>query len=148
MMRRTGKSKPCVGRWRARFMTDGVDGLLRDKTRPSRVPSVLTRRRTRSLSVDERSQIQALDRTQPGLPMKEGRAGTMTCDYKRHGTKTLVAALNVLEGTVLGRNMARHRHQEFLRHRARGAAGQAGPSILDNYASHKLTAPGLPEAPI
>src|SRR5271167_4508245 len=57
------------------------------------------------LSVDEKSQIQALDRTQPGLPMKKGRAGTITHDYKRHGTTTLFAALNVLDGTVIGRNM-------------------------------------------
>ena len=67
------------------------------------------------LSVDEKSQIQALDRTQPGLPMKKGRMGTMTHDYKRHGTTTLFAALNVLDGTVIGKNMARHRHQEFIR---------------------------------
>ena len=67
------------------------------------------------LSVDEKSQIQALDRTQPGLPMKKGRAGTMTHDYKRHGTTTLFAALNVLDGTIIGRNMQRHRHQEFIR---------------------------------
>ena len=67
------------------------------------------------LSVDEKSQIQALDRTQPGLPMKPGRAGTMTHDYKRHGTTTLFAALNILDGTVIGRNMQRHRHQEFVR---------------------------------
>jgi hypothetical protein len=66
-------------------------------------------------SVDEKSQIQALDRTQPGLPMKPGRAGTMTHDYKRNGTTTLFAALNVLDGTVIGRNMQRHRHQEFIR---------------------------------
>jgi transposase len=65
------------------------------------------------LSVDEKSQIQALDRTQPGLPLKPGKAGTMTHDYVRHGTTTLFAALNVLDGTVLGRCMARHRHQEF-----------------------------------
>ena len=69
------------------------------------------------LSVDEKSQIQALDRTQPGLPMKPGRAGTMTHDYKRHGTTTLFAALNILDGTVIGRNMQRHRHQEFIRDR-------------------------------
>jgi hypothetical protein len=67
------------------------------------------------LSVDEKSQIQALDRTQPGLPMKRGRAGTMTHDYKRNGTTTLFAALNVLDGTVIGRNMQRHRHREFIR---------------------------------
>jgi len=68
-------------------------------------------------SFDEKSQIQALDRTQPGLPMKKGRAGTLTRprarpeDYKRHGTTTLFAALNVLDGTIIGRNMQRHRHQ-------------------------------------
>ena len=67
------------------------------------------------LSVDEKSQIQALDRTQPGLPLKKGRAGTMTHDYKRNGTTTLFAAMNVLDGTVIGRNMQRHRHQEFIR---------------------------------
>jgi transposase len=67
------------------------------------------------LSVDEKSQIQALDRTQPGLPLKPGKAGTMTHDYVRHGTTTLFAALNVLDGTVLGRCMQRHRHQEFIR---------------------------------
>jgi hypothetical protein len=66
------------------------------------------------LSVDEKSQIQALDRTQPGLPMKPGRLGTMTHDYKRHGTTTLFAALDVLDGKVIGRNMQRHRHQEFI----------------------------------
>jgi transposase len=67
------------------------------------------------LSLDEKSPIQALDRTQPGLPLKPGRAGTMTHDDKRHGTTTLFAALNVLDGTVVGRCMARHRHQEFIR---------------------------------
>src|ERR1700745_2084228 len=76
------------------------------------------------LSVDEKSQIQALDRTQPGLPVKKGRAGTMTHDDIRHGTTTLFAALNVLDGTVIGQCMARHRHQEFIRflnpHRGRG----------------------------
>jgi len=65
------------------------------------------------LSVDEKSQIQALDRTQPGLPMKKGRCGTMAHDYKRHGTTTLFAALDVLDGKVIGQCMARHRHQEF-----------------------------------
>jgi len=66
------------------------------------------------LSVDEKSQIQALDRTQPGLPMKKGRTGTLRHDYKRHGTTTLFTALNVLEGKVIGRCMQRHRHQEFI----------------------------------
>jgi len=67
------------------------------------------------LSVDEKSQIQALNRTQPGLPMKKGRCGTMTHDYKRNGTTTLFAALDVLEGKVIGECMARHRHREFLK---------------------------------
>ena len=63
------------------------------------------------LCIDEKSQIQALDRTQPGLPMKKGRAGTMTHDYKRNGTTTLFAALDILKGEVIGQCMARHRHQ-------------------------------------
>jgi hypothetical protein len=67
------------------------------------------------LSIDEKSQIQALDRTQPGLPIKPGRRQTMTHDYKRHGTTTLFAALSVLDGTVIGRCMQRHRHLEFIR---------------------------------
>ena len=217
IMRRTGKSKTCVWRWQERFMEEGFDGLLRDKTRPSRIaplgPQVAERvvaltladppgetthwtaemmaeatgisvsavqriwrahglqpHRVRQfklsndphfvdklrdvvglyvdppahaivLSVDEKSQIQALDRTQPGLPMKKGRAGTMTHDYKRHGTTTLFAALNVLDGTVIGRNMQRHRHQEFIRFlnaiEARGPGRQAVHVILDNYAAHK-----------
>ena len=93
------------------------------------------------LSVDEKSQIQALDRTQPGLPLKPGKAGSMTHDYVRNGTTTLFAALNVLEGTVIGRCMARHRHQEFLRflNAIEGAvpAGKVIHVILDNYGSHK-----------
>ncbi len=93
------------------------------------------------LSVDEKSQIQALDRTQPGLPMKKGRAGTMTHDYKRNGTTTLFAALNVLEGKVIGRCMQRHRHQEFIRFlnaiEAAIPAGKIVHVILDNYATHK-----------
>jgi transposase len=93
------------------------------------------------LSVDEKSQIQALDRTQPGLPLKPGKAGTMTHDYKRLGTTTLFAALNVLEGTVIGRCMQRHRHQEFLRflgtiERA-VPAGRVIHAIMDNYGTHK-----------
>ena len=93
------------------------------------------------LSVDEKSQIQALDRTQPGLPMKPGRAGTMTHDYKRNGTTTLFTALNVLDGTVIGRNMQRHRHQEFIRFlntiEAQVPRRKAIHAILDNYATHK-----------
>jgi transposase len=93
------------------------------------------------LSVDEKSQIQALDRTQPGLPLKPGKAGTMTHDHVRHGTTTLFAALNVLDGKVIGRCMARHRHQEFLRFlnavEAAVPAGKIIHAILDNYGSHK-----------
>ncbi len=93
------------------------------------------------LSVDEKSQIQALDRTQPGLPLKKGRGATMTHDYKRHGTTTLFAALNVLEGTVFGRNMQRHRHQEFIRFlnalEREIPAGKLVHVVLDNYAAHK-----------
>ena len=217
IMRRTGKSKTCVWRWQERFMEEGVDGLLRDKTRPSRIPPLgsevaervvaltltdppveathwtasmmavavgisesavrriwcshsLQPHRYRQLklsndpnfirklrdvvglyvdppahaivlSVDEKSQIQALDRTQPGLPMKKGRLGTMTHDYKRNGTTTLFAALNVLDGTVIGRNMQRHRHQEFIRFlnviNAQVPEDKVVHIILDNYATHK-----------
>ena len=216
-MRRAGKSKPCVRRWQERFISEGVPGLLRDKTRPPRIPplaqamidrvveltateppreaahgtaaamaaavgispsSVLRiwrahklrphrartfklskdpafvaklrdivglyldpPARTVVLSVDGKSQVQALDRTRPGLPMKKGRCGTMTRDDKRNGTTTLFAALDVLDGTVLGRCMQRHRHQEFLRFlNAVGAAVPAGKlvhAILDNYAAHE-----------
>ena len=217
VMRRSGKAKPVVWRWQARFMAEGVDGLLRDKTRrPGKPPlsaatvekvidlvtkpppgettqwtgrmlaktvgislrSVqrileahkLAPHRVRTfklsndpkfaeklrdvvglyvdppahavvLSVDEKSQIQALDRTQPGLPMKPGRAGTMTHDYKRNGTTTLFAALNVLDGTIIGRNMKRHRHQEFIRFLdevdAQVPKRKAIHAVVDNYATHK-----------
>jgi len=217
IMRRTAKSKTCVWRWQERFMAEGFDGLLRDKTRPSRIAPLgadvaervvaltltdppaeathwtaammakacgisissvqriwrahgLQPHRARQfklstdpmfvdklrdvvglyvdppahaivLSFDEKTQIQALDRTQPGLPMKKGRAGTMTHDYKRHGTTTLFAALNVLDGTIIGRNMQRHRHQEFIRFlntiETQVPAGKAVHVILDNYAAHK-----------
>jgi transposase len=217
VMRRSGLSKPSVWRWQERFMHEGVDGLLRDKTRPPgkpRLPDETVRRvldltlseppgeathwtgrmmakasgvslrsvqriwtahklephRIRTfklsrdprlaeklrdvvglyvdppahavvLSVDEKSQIQALARTQPGLTMKSGQAATMTHDYKRHGTTTLFAALDVLEGTVLGRCMQRHRHQEFIRFlnaiEAAVPAGRIVHVILDNYATHK-----------
>ena len=93
------------------------------------------------LSIDEKSQIQALDRTQPGLPLKKGRAGTMTHDYKRNGTTTLFAALNVLEGKVIGQCMKRHRHQEFLRFMRRvdrdTPADLDVHCIIDNYSTHK-----------
>jgi transposase len=217
IMRRSGKSKPVVWRWQARFMAEGVEGLTRDKTRKPGKPPLptgtvqrvvdlalgpppgetthwtgrmlaksagvslrsvqrileahqLAPHRIRTfklsndpkfaeklkdvvglyvdppahaviLSVDEKSQIQALDRTQPGLPMKPGRAGTMTHDYKRHGTTTLFAALNILDGTVIGRNMQRHRHQEFIRFlntiEEQVPAGKVIHAIVDNYATHK-----------
>src|SRR3954464_7984278 len=217
IMRQAGKSKRCVRRWQERFAAEGVAGLLRDKTRPSRIPPLaqaaidhvvgltateppheathwtaaamaaavgispssvlriwrahkLRPHRVRTfklsndpqfvakprdivglyrappahtvvLSVDEKSQIQALDRTQPGLPMKKGRCGTMTHDYERNGTTTLFAALNVLDGTVLGRCMQRHRHQEFIRFlnavEAAVPAGKLVHCILDNYGTHK-----------
>ena len=217
VMRRTGKSKTCVWRWQERFMAEGVDGLLRDKTRPPgkspiqrpRVDEVvrltlapppheathwtghamakiaglavstvqkiwkahgLAPHRWRQfklsndpafaeklhdvvglyvdppahavvLSVDEKSQIQALDRTQPGLPLKKGRGATLSHDYKRNGTTTLFAALNVLDGTVIGCNMQRHRHQEFIRFlnsiEREVPAGKTVHVILDNYAAHK-----------
>jgi transposase len=93
------------------------------------------------LSIDEKSQIQALDRTQPGLPLKPGRCGTMTHDYKRHGTTTLFAALDILEGTVIGRCMQRHRHEEFIRFlnaiEREVPAGKVIHAIVDNYATHK-----------
>jgi transposase len=217
IMRQVGCAKATVWRWQERFATEGVAGLLRDKSRPpgkTPLPQAVVKRvveRTlgappgeathwtgramaaasgvslRSvqriwaahglqphrvkrfklskdpefaaklqdivglyvdppahavvLSVDEKSQIQALDRTQPGLPMKKGKAGTMTFDYKRHGTTTLFAAVDVLEGTVIGHCMQRHRHQEFIRflnaiERA-VPAGKLIHVILDNYATHK-----------
>jgi transposase len=92
------------------------------------------------LCVDEKSQIQALDRTQPGLPMKKGRCGTMTHDYKRNGTTTLFAALEVLQGRVVGQCFERHRHQEFLRFLRRLDQEFPGPTplhlVMDNYGTH------------
>ena len=218
IMREARHGQDRVWRWQERFMQEGVDGLLRDKTRPSRIPPLppevaervvaLTlgpppgetthwtapamakaagdQRQLRCsasgartacsrtgcgsssspttrnfaakvrdvvglyvdppahavvLSVDEKSQIQALDRTQPGLPLKRGRCGTMTHDYKRNGTTTLFAALDVLDGKVIGRCMQRHRHQEFIRFlnaiEAEVPAGKLVHAILDNYAAHK-----------
>jgi len=91
--------------------------------------------------VDEKSQIQALDRTQPGLPLKKGRCGTMTHDYKRNGTTTLFAALSMLDGKVIGDCMPRHRHQEFIRF-LKLVDGKTPPGaelhlIVDNYGTHK-----------
>src|SRR5437867_5736324 len=93
------------------------------------------------LCVDEKSQIQALDRTQPGLPIKKGRCGTMTHDYKRHGTTTLFAAIEVLEGRVIAQCMSRHRHQEWIQFLKR--IDDETPDafdvhlIADNYSTHK-----------
>lgn len=96
------------------------------------------------LCVDEKSQIQALDRTQPGLPLKKGRCGTMTHDYKRNGTTTLFAALDVLQGKVIGDCHQRHRHQEFLRFLRRIDREFPGLTplhlVMDNYGTH-----GTPE---
>ena len=92
------------------------------------------------LCIDEKSQIQALDRTQPGLPLKKGRCGTMTHDYKRNGTTTLFAALNVLEGKVIGDCYKRHRHQEFLKFLRRIHREFPGKRtlhmVMDNYGTH------------
>jgi len=92
------------------------------------------------LCVDEKSQIQALDRTQPGLPLKKGRCGTITHDYKRHGTTTLFAALEVLQGRVIGQCYERHRHQEFLKFLRRLNQEFPGDTplhlVMDNYGTH------------
>ena len=92
-------------------------------------------------SFDEKSQIQALDRTQPGLPMKKGRCATMTHDYKRHGTTTLFAALNMATGEVIGKTYRKHRHQEVLRFlrevEKTVPKEQEIHIVLDNYATHK-----------
>jgi transposase len=215
------KSLLTVRRWRQRYTAEGVEGLLKDATRPSRVkplsPELIKRvahltlhakppnathwsgrsmaaaagtslssvqriwaahglkphliktfkvsrdknfsakvedvvglylhppHKALVLCVDEKSQIQALDRTQPGLPMKKGRAGTMTHDYKRNGTTTLFAALNMLDGSVIGACMPRHRHREFLRFLQlidqRTPGGLDLHLIVDNYATHKT--PGV-----
>ena len=214
--RLTGKSKPCVWRWQERYVAGGVDGLLRDKTRPSRkkplsaevklkvltltmtAPPNATHWSTRSMAkavgisrtsvqrlwaeaelkphltrsfkvsndpkfeekvtdvvglymnppdkalvlcVDEKSQIQALDRTQPGLPMKKGRAATMTHDYKRNGTTTLFAALNVKTGEVIGECLPRHRAKEFIRFLKKidriVDKRLDLHLIVDNYSTHK-----------
>jgi transposase len=217
IMREAGVSKTAVWRWQERFAQEGIDGLLRDKTRPARIPPLgpevaarvvaltqadppgetthwtaaamakaasisvssvqriwrghgLQPHRVRQfklstdpafatklrdvvglyvdppahavvLSVDEKSQIQALARTQAPLPMKPGQPTTQTHDYRRHGTTTLFAALDVLEGKVIGRCMQRHRHQEFIRFlnavEAAVPAGKVVHAILDNYAVHK-----------
>jgi len=220
IMRQLGTSTPTITRWRNRYETAGIAGLLKDRSRPGRKkrieedrvrkvvektlqekPLQATHWSTRSLaaavglspatvqriwkehglkphlvrsfklsrdprfieklydvvglylnppenalvfSVDEKSQIQALDRTQPGLPIKRGRAETVTHDYKRNGTTNLFAALNTLDGKVIGQCLPHHRHQEFLRflrtvHR-QTPKGLDLHLILDNYATHNHTA--------
>jgi transposase len=95
------------------------------------------------LCVDEKSQIQALNRTQPGLPLKKGRCGTMTHDYKRNGTTTLFAALDLLQGKVIGDCHKRHRHQEFLKFLRRIDREFSGKTplhlVIDNYGTHSTT---------
>ena len=216
MMQQLGTTTPTISRWRDRYESEGISGLLKDRSRPGRKrriedakvrevvertlqdkPSNATHWSTRSLaavvglspasiqriwkahglkphrvrtfklsrdphfveklqdgvglslnppehalvlSVDEKSQIQALDRTQPGLPMKRGRAGPMTHDYKRNGTTTLFAALNTLDGKVIGQCLPRHRHQEFLKFlrtiNRQTDKGLDLPLIVDNYGTH------------
>jgi transposase len=217
IMRQTGKSKPCVWRWQERYMEEGIEGLKRDKTRPSRKapltaqtklavikktttekPASATHWSGRAIAkavglshrsiqriwaeaglkphlvrsfklsndpnfdakvtdiiglylnppdkaivlcVDEKSQIQALDRTQPGLPLKKGRTATMTHDYKRNGTTTLFAALNMKTGEVIGECHPRHRAKEFiqfLRKINRTVTASVDLHLIcDNYGTHK-----------
>lgn len=206
-----------VGRWRTRYAELGLAGIVKDKTRPGRIPPISAARRSRLikltlsgrpegathwsrtsmakavgvspstvgrvwsahglrphrvksfklsndkhfeaklkdivglylsppehavvLSCDEKSQIQALDRTQPGLPLKKGRCQTMTHDYKRNGVTSLFAAMNVADGQVLGKCMKKHRHQEwlsFLRHIDKNTPRDKEVHLIcDNYATHK-----------
>ena len=220
IMKRTGKSKPCVWRWQERYVEEGVDGLLRDRTRPGRKarladdvklavikkttgerPANATHWSARSMAkevglshrsiqriwseaklkphlvrsfkvsndpkfaekvtdvvglymnppdkalvlcIDEKSQIQALDRTQPGLPLKKGRAATMTHDYKRNGTTTLFAALDVKTGKVIGECLPKHRAKEFIRFLKKidrtVEKHLAIHAICDNYSTHKTPA--------
>jgi len=145
-----GVSRPTVWQWQQRFtdkLTDvvGLGACPRAGHGPD--PGVDPPAHAVVLSIDEKSQIQALDRTQPGLVpgldpgIKPGRCQTMTHDYKRHGTTTLFAALSVLDGTVIGCRMKRHCHVEFIRflntvERA-VAHDKSIHVVLDNYATHK-----------
>ena len=212
-----GQDKMKVGRWRQRYAKAGLTGILKDKSRPGRIPPVAPSTRSRIVkmtleekpsgathwsrasmakatgvspstvgriwaahglkphrvssfklsndkrfqekledivglylnppdhaivfSCDEKSQIQALDRTQPGLPLKKGRCQTMTHDYKRNGTTSLFAAMNTLSGEVIGTCMNKHRHQEWIRFlkliRKNAPADKEIHIICDNYATHK-----------
>ena len=215
--RRLGEDKMKVGRWRQRYAKGGLEAILKDKTRPGRIPPVSASLRSRIIhlttdekpeaetqwsrtsmaekvgvspssvgriwaaaglkphlvktfklsndkqfeeklddivglylnppehaivfSCDEKSQIQALDRTQPGLPLKKGRCQTMTHDYKRNGTTSLFVAMNTADGTVIGTCMDQHRHQEWIRFlnlvRQSAPADKEIHIICDNYATHK-----------
>ncbi len=214
---RLDQDKMKVGRWRARYAEGGLDAILKDKTRPGRLPGLpapmksriirltvnekpagatqwsrtsmarkvgvspssvgrvwaaagLKPHRVRSFklsndqhfeeklddivglylnppeqalvfSCDEKSQIQALDRTQPGLPLKKGRCQTLTHDYKRNGTTSLFAAMNIADGSIIGTCMNKHRHQEWIRFLnlvRKGTLGKKDVHIIcDNYATHK-----------
>jgi transposase len=214
---RLGQDKKKVGRWRARFAKGGIEAILKDKSRPGRIPPISSKTKSKIISLttgakpegstqwsrstmarevgvsastvgrvwaacglkphlvksfklsndkhfeekledivglylsppehaivlscDEKSQIQALDRTQPGLPIKKGRCETMTHDYKRNGTTSLFAALNIANGEVIGTCMSKHRHQEwikFLNLLERSTAKDKEIHLIcDNYATHK-----------
>ena len=214
---RLGEDVMKVGRWRHRYAQAGLSGILKDKSRPGRIPPIAASTRSRIVkmtlqdtpagsthwsrtsmskasgvsastvgriwaahglkphrvtsfklsndkrfqekledvvglylnppehalvfSCDEKSQIQALDRTQPGLPLKKGRCQTMTHDYKRNGTTSLFAAMNTLSGKVIGTCMKKHRHQEWIRFlnliRSNVPEGKDIHIICDNYATHK-----------
>jgi transposase len=215
--RRLGQDKMKVGRWRQRYAQGGLEAILKDKSRPGRIPALATAVKSRIVkltlkekppgathwsrtsmatrvgvspssvgrvwaanglkphrikrfklsndkrfeekledivglylnppehaivfSCDEKSQIQALDRTQPGLPLKKGRCQTVTHDYKRNGTTSLFAAMNTADGNVIGTCMNKHRHQEWIRFlnlvRRNTPPDQEVHLICDNYATHK-----------
>ena len=145
-----GTSRATVNRvWRANGLKPHLSGTFKvsnDKKFEEKLVDVVglymnPPERALVLSVDEKSQIQALDRTQPGLPLKKGRCGTMTHDYKRNGTTTLFAALSMLDGKVISACMDRHRHQEWIKFLK--IIDQQTPTeldlhlIVDNYATHK-----------
>src|SRR2546427_551694 len=137
--RQLGTNRKTVRLWRTRFAAQGLESLWEVAPGRGRKPTYGPEK-VKGM-VDEKSQIQALDRTQPGLPLKKGRCGTMTHDYKRHGTTTLFAALEVLEGRVVGQCFERHRNQEFLRFLRR--LDQEFPGevplhlVMDNYGTHQ-----------
>ena len=215
--RRLGQDQMKVGRWRRRYANGGLAAILKDKTRPGRIPGLPAATKSRIIhltvtekpagatqwsrtsmaakagvspssvgrvwaaaglkphrvrtfklsndkhfeeklndivglylnppehalvfSCDEKSQIQALDRTQPGLPLKKGRCQTLTHDYKRNGTTSLFAAMNIADGTIIGTCLDKHRHQEWIRFlnliRKNAPADKEIHIICDNYATHK-----------